>query len=221
MKKNRVAENLFVVEGVKIVEEVIAEHPDLIELIVTSDGSLVSHEKAFSIEETDMKKISQFKTASSMLAVVRIPRIKPINTSLVLAIDGVQDPGNMGTIIRTADWFGVDHIVCSKDTVDAYTPKVAQSSMGSIFRTSIEYADLTTRLTEFNKPIYGALLSGDNLYSSELSEEAVLVVGNEGKGISSEVEALVTDPILIPKKGQAESLNVAIATGILLAEFSK
>lgn len=221
LKKNRSAEKVFVVEGEKIVSEVIEEHSGLIELVATTSDSDLDYPEAYHIDPIDMKKISQFKTPSSCIAVVKIPEIEPLNSTLILAVDGVQDPGNLGTIIRTADWFGVDHIICSNDTVDSYNSKVVQSSMGSVFRTRIEYCDLCKRLPELNKPIYGALLNGKDLYSAPLKKEAILVVGNEGNGISEEIEAMVSNPVLIPKKGNAESLNVAIATGILLAEFTR
>ena len=215
------SEGVFVVEGDKIVSEILSEYPDLIELIATTDIDKYRSERTFQVDEKDIKKMSQLKTPPSVIAVVKRPEVKARNTNLILAIDGVQDPGNMGTIIRTADWFGIEKILCSKDTVDAYNSKVVQASMGSIFRMEIDYTDLKVDLPKLNKPIYGALLDGVNLYESQLEQSAILVVGNEGNGISPDVQSIVDHAILIPRKGKTESLNVAIATGILLSEFNR
>ena len=221
LKKNRLSEGVFVVEGHKIVSEILSNYPDLIELIATTQIDKYHSERTFQVDEKDIKKLSQLKTPPSVVAVVKRPEFKAQSTNFILAIDGVQDPGNMGTIIRTADWFGIEKIYCSKDTVDAYNSKVVQASMGSIFRMEIKYTDLTVELPKFNKPIYGASLDGANLYESQLEQSAILVVGNEGSGISAEVQSIIHQSILIPRKGKAESLNVAIATGILLSELSR
>lgn len=220
LKKNRDSEKLFLVEGEKAVIELIRDFNELVALIIATRTDF-QHPLAYSVSEQEMKKISQFKTPSGLMAIVRYPEVFPSNTSLILAIDGVQDPGNMGTILRTADWFGVDHILCSNETVDVYNPKVVQASMASVFRLKVEYCDLTSRLRAMQKPIYGALLNGKNIYDTVLENDAVIVVGNEGNGITPSVEALVGRPLFIPGKNRAESLNVGVATGIILAEFSK
>ena len=220
MKKNRNVEGVFVIEGEKIVHEVITNYPDLIVLIATTDASF-SAENCFLIDDKEMKRLSQFKTPSPVLAVIKIPEVKPNNNGLILALDSVQDPGNLGTIIRTADWFGIGHIICSRDTADAYTPKVVQASMGSIFRVPISYVELTEFIPTLDRPVFGALLEGRNLYEQELDEQAVLVMGSEGQGISKDVRALIEHPVLIPRKGGAESLNVSIAAAVILSEFTK
>jgi TrmH family RNA methyltransferase len=133
--------------------------------------------------------------------------------------DGVQDPGNMGTILRLADWFGIQSIVCSNDTVDCYNPKVIQASMGAIFRISVRYTDLQTFLSEAKVPVYGALLNGETYSDVRYDTNGILLMGNEGNGISEALLPLVTKAVTIPRIGEAESLNVATATAILLAEI--
>jgi len=146
---------------------------------------------------------------------------------LVLCLDGVQDPGNLGTIIRTADWFGIKHIVCSQQTVDAFSPKVVQATMGSIARVSVHYTDLTSFLTSLPEgtPVYGTFLDGKNLYHEQLKPNGVIIMGNEGNGISAEIARHVTHRLLIPPypadSDTAESLNVSIATAIICAEFRR
>lgn len=168
-----------------------------------------------------MRELSMLHSASNILAIVKKPIHETSDSKFILAIDGVQDPGNFGTIIRTADWFGVDKIVCSKETVDVFNSKVIQSSMGSLFRIPIVYTNLATYLQESTLPIYGALLEGKNMYESKLTSKSITLMGNEGNGISEELRTFITDPILIPGKGKAESLNVAVATGVILAEIAK
>lgn len=220
LKKNRDAEQLFIVEGEKIIDELIANSPEMIEFICTTQPSF-SFDRCYLTDARGMKEISQLTTPGEVLAVVRFLPDSDQKSDLVLVLDGIQDPGNLGTIIRTADWFGISKIVCSHDTVDCYNPKVVQATMGSLFRISIEYKDLSAYLSKTELPIYGALLDGVDLYATPLEKKAVLVIGNEGKGISDEVRPLVTKPIFIPKYGEAESLNAAMATGIILAEYRR
>lgn len=219
LKKNREAESLFIVEGPKMVNELITNWPNNIHLIVSISPVDYSDVPCFKTDEQGMKKISGLKTNPEILAVVKMPNINQTKKGLVLVIDGVQDPGNMGTIIRTADWFGVAEIVCSSDTVDVYNPKVVQASMGSLFRLSIRYDQLTSYLKTTDLPIYGALLNGIDFRTKKLTNPAILVMGNEGNGISKEVQQFIQEPLFIPQFGQAESLNVGVATGILLAAF--
>jgi TrmH family RNA methyltransferase len=141
------------------------------------------------------------------------------NSDFYIALDEIQDPGNMGTIIRLADWFNVKTIICSPNSADVFNPKVVQASMGSLFRVNIIYQDLNEFITSKKVPVYGAFLEGESVYTKKLSPKGILILGNEGKGISPEIEKLVTQKIKIPRFGQAESLNVSIATGILLSEF--
>lgn len=220
LKKNRDAEQLFVVEGEKIIAELLTEKRASIEFICTTDTQF-SFERSYLTDERGMKQISSLKTPGNLLAIVRIPDPKASNSDLIIALDGIQDPGNLGTVIRTADWFGVSKIVCSKDTVDCYNSKVVQATMGSLFRMSIEYTDLKEYLSQTQLPVYGALLDGVDMYTSTIEKKGILVIGNEGKGISDEIKSSVTHPIFIPKYGEAESLNAAMATGIILAEYRR
>ncbi|MDG1331221.1 MAG: RNA methyltransferase [Crocinitomicaceae bacterium] len=220
MKKNRDAERLFVVEGEKIINELIDEQPDSLEFICTTNSDF-QFNRVYLTDERGMKEISSLKNPGILLAVVRFPKKNVDRGDLIIALDGIQDPGNLGTIIRTAEWFGVSNIVCSKDTVDCFNSKVVQATMGSLFRMSIEYLDLKEYLSNSDLPIYGALLDGIDMYSTPLERKGVLVIGNEGKGISDEIKSCVTHPIFIPKYGEAESLNAAMATGIILAEYRR
>lgn len=222
-KKFREIEQHFVVEGNKIVDELIEFFPERVAMLVTSDSLFVNPLDCpcYSSSEREMKELSTLSTPSPILAVVSFnTQTKSLQQEgLTLVLDDIQDPGNLGTIIRTADWFGVQRIVCSKNTVDMYNPKVLQATMGSIFRMQIEYVDLKAYLNTYDKPIFGALLEGENMYKTKMPSDCALIIGNEGKGISNEVQAFVTSPITIPKFGEAESLNAAMATGILLAHF--
>lgn len=217
LKKNRDAENLFVVEGPKTVEEFENNWPDSIVLRCSTDENKSNY---FHVSEREMKEMSSLKTASSTLIVAQKIKVEA-QSDLTLVLDGIQDPGNMGTIIRAADWFGITEIICSKETVDVYNPKVVQSTMGSINRVNVTYTDLVSYLKSSDKPTYGSLLNGENIYATKLAPKANLIIGNEGQGITPEVQELIQYSILIPGKGKAESLNAAIATGILLAEFTR
>ncbi len=221
LKKNRSEADVFVVEGQKMVEELITFWPKSIEFICASGSTPAFNGLVYQTDEKTIKELSSLATPSKILAIVKKPDFQPSSAKFVLALDEIQDPGNLGTIIRTADWFGVDQIVCSKGTVDLFNPKVIQSSMGSIFRIPIIYTDLVDYLKKTDLPIYGALLEGDNVYTTELKKDAVLIVGNEGNGITEDVKSLITNTLNIPNFGAAESLNVSIATGILLSEFKR
>ena len=140
---------------------------------------------------------------------------------MILMLDGIQDPGNLGTIIRTADWFGVREIICSKETVDCFNPKVIQSSMGSLFRIPIRYTLLSDVLAQTELPVYGALLDGKNMYEQSLNKKGIIVIGNEGKGISDALRPFISHPLFIPRYGEAESLNASIATAVILATFQQ
>ena len=223
-KKFRDELNFFVVEGEKMVEESLQHKSDyLIDLYYTSD-SFVSHsqiqnEKFQLISDKDLKQISNLQTPNKSLAVFRKWPNSTEKLHFYIALDGVQDPGNMGTIMRLADWFGVTKILCSHDTVDCFNPKVVQATMGAIFRIEIEYVDLAEHLNTLKLPVYGALLEGENIYSKSMIPKGVLVLGNEGKGISDAVKKTIDFPISIPRFGAAESLNVSTAGAILLSEF--
>lgn len=204
-----------------MVSELIEFWSEHIEFICTSENDFNFNGKLYLTDEKTIKEIGSLKTPNKLLAIVKKPTLKENNATFVLALDGIQDPGNFGTIIRTADWFGVDLIVCSKGTVEQFNSKVVQSSMGSLFRVPIIYENLEDYLTKTKLPIYGALLEGANLYEESLPKKAILIMGNEGYGISDEIQKLIQHKIHIPKFGGAESLNVSIATGILLSEFKK
>jgi TrmH family RNA methyltransferase len=179
-------------------------------------------DNAFVGSISEFEKVTSLNTAPKVIAVASKLDEKEIKTDQrILVLDGIQDPGNLGTIIRTADWFGFDQVVCSENTVDIYNQKVIQASMGSIFRVNVVYRNLPDFLTNLNCPIYGALLQGEDLNSFNSSEIHVLVLGSEGKGISYEVLPFVSNPISIKGSGKAESLNVGIAAGIFLNHWSR
>lgn len=222
MKKNRDTEGLFIIEGEKMVLELIELWPDNVEFICTTTIDFTCDHLTYITDEKSMKEISSLKTPNKLFAVVKKPtQSLKRDDSFIVVLDDVQDPGNMGTILRTCDWFKVDKIVCSQNTVDVFNTKVIQSSMGSIFRIPVEYCDLISYLENTELPIYGALLEGDNIYTQDLERNGIVLMGNEGRGISKEIQPFITQAIHIPRFGGAESLNVSIATGIILSEFSR
>ena len=212
-KKGREKAGLFVAEGPKVVN-------DLLHAGFTAENIF-----------EDIKKISFLQHPQSMLGVFKLPRNEHYTefsiTQLVLALDGVQDPGNLGTIIRVADWFGIKDIFCSLDTADCWNPKVVQATMGSIARVQLHYVDLNKMVESLpaDYPIYATLLDGENIYKQELSHHGMIVMGNEGKGISPILRTKINRKLYIPNyssnEDTAESLNVAIATSIVCAEFRR
>lgn len=223
-KKFRDETGQFVVEGEKMVLESIRWKPEYLTDLYYTEGFPVEsldalHISATPVSEKELKQISGLQTPNKALAVFRKWEYKRTDSRFFIALDGVQDPGNMGTIMRLADWFGVAEIICSKDTVDCYNPKVVQATMGALFRVQVTYVDLKSHLKELNLPVFGALLEGENVYSKKLTPEGILVLGNEGKGISEEIKEMIDFPVSIPRFGEAESLNVSTAGAILLSEF--
>lgn len=223
-KKYRIADGFFVAEGIKVIKELLESSLELHYLFTTEPFK--SHtESETLITENELKKISFLTTPNKALAVFKIPEQKNIETQgLIVALDSVRDPGNLGTIIRLCDWFGIKELVCSKETVDCYNPKVVQATMGSITRVNISYLDFNTFLAEAETPIFGAFMDGKNVYKSKLPKEGIIIMGNEANGISEAIERQVTDRIAIPRFGDlqaTESLNVATATAILLSEFKR
>ena len=226
VKKVRDQAALFVVEGEKSAGEVLAFKREVIREVFTTDESLFD---AFSaadcpverITENELKQISGLKTPNKILVVCTCWEDSGEDFRFVLALDDIQDPGNLGTLIRLADWYGVDALVCSNNTVSRFNPKVVQAAMGSLFRLKIFYTDLPVWLSESKLPVYGALLNGENVYQKPLKPEGILVLGNEGNGISEAVQASVQTALTIPKAGETESLNVAIAGAVLLSEFCR
>ncbi len=185
----------------------------------------ISDDKIVRISEVDLKKISNLKTPNKVLGLFKIPDENLIeDNGLIIALDAINDPGNLGTIIRLCDWYGVNQLICSKATVDCYNQKVVQASMGSLTRISIKYVDLETYLHETSLPTFIADMDGDNVYKTDLPKEGILVMGNEANGVSDEIKNLVENKISIPRFGviqETESLNVATATAILLSEFKR
>ncbi len=222
-KKYRIRHGLFIAEGIKVVRELLNSSIKSVDLYTTEVIEEFESYKPQLISELELKKISTLKTPNKILGVFEIPSMTQVKVEgLLLVLDNIKDPGNLGTIIRLCDWFGVEQIVCSKETVDCYNSKVVQSTMGSLTRVSLVYADLLSFLDGTNVPVYGALLEGENIYKSALKNDAILVIGNESNGISEEVSKLVSHQITIPRFGklqQAESLNAATATAIILSEF--
>lgn len=218
-------DGLFVVEGVKMVDEVLTAKLTVRSLCATAEW-MATHPTANAIEvsEEELARLSGLKAPNQVWALCErnfTPHTEG-SSPLILALDHLQDPGNLGTIIRTADWFGIRTIICSTDTVSCFNPKVVQSTMGGLFRTQIIYTDLEAWLRSCQRPICGALLDGDNVYTTPLPQNAVLVIGNESKGISQPIRQLVTHKLLIPNiGGTCESLNAGIATGILVSEFAR
>lgn len=230
-KRTRDSEQLFVAEGIKLIDE-IRESKAKIRQIYTTRQDLKGANVTL-VERRDMERISQLKTPSDCLAVVEQPRhtlsTKALQSSLTLALDGVQNPGNLGTIVRLADWFGVEDILCSKECADIYNPKVVQATMGALLRVRVHYVDnlaqILSSAANEGTPIYGTLLDGNNIYSEKLSNRGIIVMGNEGQGVSEECRKTLTHKLFIPPypidRPTSESLNVAMATGIILAEFRR
>ncbi len=223
-KKYRLQHNLFVVEGVKTIKELLASQL-ILHALYTTESFNIDAKNEILISESELKRISFLTTPNAALAVFKIPEAQPIKEDgLILALDTVRDPGNMGTIIRLCDWFGIKDLVCSKESVDCFNPKVIQATMGSITRVNISYTDLNSFLEQTKLPVFGAFMNGETVYKAELPKEGVLIMGNEANGISKEIEALVNTKISIPRFGDlqaTESLNVATATAILLNEFRR
>ncbi|HLV14011.1 MAG TPA: RNA methyltransferase [Xanthomarina sp.] len=223
-KKYRIQEGVFVAEGVKTIKELIASHFKLKQLY-TVESFKIDTKLETLISENELKKISFLSTPNTALAVFYIPEVKSIDTKkLIVALDNVRDPGNLGTIIRLCDWFGVTDLICNLETVDCFNPKVVQATMGSITRVNISYLDLAEFLGQSDLEVFGAFMEGENIYKKDLPSKGVLVLGNEAKGVSEEIEKLITTKISIPRFGElqaTESLNVATATAILLSEFRR
>lgn len=222
LKKYRDQAGFFVVEGPKAISEFMTEGYGVhFHFSIEETANTVAKTQLISYKE--LQKISFLKTANNELAVFEIPKRNNISdTGLILAMDGIRDPGNLGTIIRLCDWFGIKDLVCSEDTADCYNPKVVQASMGSLARTKVHYIDLPAYLKGTRLPIYGGFMDGNPLYSEKFPENAILVMGNEANGISDQIISTIQHKLTIPpfsKNPKTESLNVATATAILLYEF--
>ncbi len=224
-KKYRKLHNLFIAEGKKVIQELIDADFSLEYLFVTKANLFDSRYTSELISNSELKKISALTTANDCLAVFKTKEVTSnSNSGLELALDNIKDPGNMGTIIRLCDWFGIPKIVCTEETVDVYNPKVVQATMGSLARVEVLYTNLPNYLKTIDTAIFGTFMDGKNIYKQELPVKGIIVMGNEANGISAEIEHLVTEKISIPRFGnlqQTESLNVATATAIILSEFKR
>lgn len=228
-KKYRQEHQCFIVEGMKSVLEFIQSDYAVDAVYATAElapkvGKIPQKIKFSTISEADMQRISALKTPQGVLAVVAIPRFAPIgadqlNGQFTIVLDDIQDPGNLGTIIRTAEWFGFHRIVCSRHTAEAYNPKVVQASMGSLARMEIHYTDIETLLTDATVPLYGAVLDGQPIYNVSWQREGIVLLGNEGNGIRESLLARIQHAVTIPQVGQAESLNVAISAALFCSEI--
>ena len=225
-KKQRIAHQLFFAEGIKVIQELVESKLELVHLFTTqNDFQEVSNNKKEIVTESELKKITALATPNTCLAVFKIPNEKMIlETGLILALDAIRDPGNLGTILRLCDWFGIDQVICSKETVDIYNPKVVQATMGSIARVNLSYIDLESFISQTQLPVFGTFMDGINIYKTELPQKGIIIMGNEANGISPEIEKLVKNRLSIPRFGtlqKTESLNVATATAIILSEFRR
>jgi len=238
LKQNKFRDEFqeFIAEGDKLVTELLSSNFKIIEIFAVKewlDIHKISDNVAITeVTVSELERISGLITPNMVLALVEIPQQQSIDTfifeKLILVLDEIKDPGNLGTIIRIADWFGISDIVCSKHSVDVYNPKVVQATMGSIARVNIQYVDLSIFLKNIPKdiPIYGTLLNGENIYNQTLSENGIIIIGNESKGISNELLPFITNKLYIPffaenSNNKAESLNASIATAIVCAEFKR
>lgn len=229
-KRARSESGLFVAEGEKLIAELRTSHLR-VRRIFALEG-IFREEGATVVTPAEMERISHLKTPSNSLALVEIPRYeldpRRLAGQLTVALDEVQNPGNVGTIVRLADWFGIGDILCSHGTADCFNPKVVQATMGAILRVRVHYVDLAATLAEARRagiPVYGTFLEGDDLYRSELSDAGIVVMGNEGRGVTPAVAASVSRKLFIPPypadRCGSESLNVAMATGVVCAEFRR
>ncbi len=234
LKKNRDINNLFIIEGTKIYFELVKQKKyKLIETFCTKDWlskNKINYEYTL-VSNSEYKKISNQKNPEGIMSVVEKPILKINNNKILnsfsIVLDGIQDPGNLGTIIRTADWFGVENIFCSRISVDVYNPKVVQATKGAIFRVNVFYVDLLEFLNEFNNKIefYAAFLKGDNIYKTKFKKSGMLILGNEGNGISDKILQFNIKKIKIPnfskKINKTESLNISVSSAIFLSEILK
>lgn len=225
-KKQRQLTGLFIVEGVKQMEELLLSDFVIKTIYATQDwvSKNLGDTHLVSVTADELMKISGLQTPNQVLALVEAPHQKKLlipSNKWMLALDGIQDPGNMGTLIRIADWFGIDTILASPDSVDCYNPKVIQSTMGSFTRVTVFYEPLDELFLSTQLPIYGALLEGQSVFENDHYEKGILLIGNESKGIHPTLQPSITHTISIPRIGKAESLNAAVAAGILLSQLTR
>ena len=218
----------FIAEGSKLAIEWLSSQQSVIQIVATREwlddnrALIAPHHEAMVIEATEkeLEIITTLQTPNQVLLVIPYPAVRPFQASAnkwYMALDSIQDPGNMGTLLRIADWYGIEHVLCNEQCVDIYNPKVVQSAMGAHLRVAVNYTDLPQSLKQLKMPIYAAILGGDNVYHCSRSNSGILVIGNESKGISDAVLASASHLVTIPRKGGAESLNAAVSAGILCA----
>lgn len=225
-KKYRQSEKLFIAEGQKVINELLQSQFKLQHLYATEElFPSINSDLQTLISDDQLKKISALSTQNNCLAIFAMPEEQPIDLSrIVVALDNIRDPGNLGTIIRLCDWFGITQLLCSHGTVDLFNPKVVQATMGSLTRVQVNYVDLKKFLKHQEVPVFGTFMDGENIYTQELPQNAIIVLGNEANGISAEIEDSINQKLAIPRFGDlqaTESLNVASATAIILSEFSR
>ncbi len=223
-KKERVLSGKFVIEGEKIVNEAIIYAKTNIDHIYATSIFIEQNDIPSTISVTevlpqDLAKISTLNTPNKAIGICKKQPSTNQTSNLILVLDHIQDPGNLGTIIRLADWFGILEIICSENTVDCYNSKVIQSTMGAIFRVNISYKPLDEFLEKTTLPVYGALLNGENVFTTKFNEKGILLLGNEGNGISEALKKFISHKITIPKYGESESLNVAMAASIIVGSY--
>lgn len=226
-KKHRDKEDFFVVEGPKIAAEVLKSNYTIEKIYATSEWININdtdRHNIVTVTDDELKKISSLTTPNKVVMLIKKPILPVISSynALVLVLDGIQDPGNFGSIIRLTDWFGIKEVLCSTDCADIYNPKVLQSTMGSFLRVNVTYThDLAITIQQSKLPVYGALLCGTSIYAIPKVNNGFIIIGNEGKGIRENLLPLIEMPVTIPKLGGAESLNAAVATGIILSHLIK
>jgi TrmH family RNA methyltransferase len=224
LKKFRDELELFVVEGYKMVDEAISSCPDAIQILVCSEENArfnLPENRCFYLAPQALKKLGSQSSGTKILAVIKKKKhVFPSQLDgWMIALDGIQDPGNLGTIIRTADWFGIKDIVCSEDTADVFNSKCLQASMGSVFRVRVHTTSLATWLQPFAPQTFAAVLDGTDIFSVKKQPEGILVLGSEGQGIRHDVQEIITQKVRIPGHSKCESLNVAVSAGILMQHF--
>ncbi|MEY2670267.1 MAG: hypothetical protein RLZZ577_583 [Bacteroidota bacterium] len=215
-KKHRQTHQLFIAEGIKGIQELLDAHFELDHLYTTqTDFENVASNLKTVVSEADLKKMSALASPNTCLAVFKIPEVKAVD---------IRDPGNLGTILRLCDWFGIQQLICSKETVDVFNPKVVQATMGSIARVNVTYVDLYDYIANSKLAVFGTFMEGENIYTSNLPQDGIIVMGNEANGIASDLEKIIKNRLTIPRFGtlqKTESLNVATATAIVLSEFRR
>lgn len=228
LKKYRRQERKFLVEGAKGVSELLKSGLDIEYLLLTAhfrselEAELSLRGEVLDVTEKELVQVGTFQSNNAGLAVASMPEEAALSINkqeLVLALDDIRDPGNMGTIIRIADWYGITKVICSKQCADVYNPKVINASMGSFTRVQVLYEELGDFLKQADQTVYGALLEGENIYESRLKPSGILLMGNESKGIQPDLIPLINQPVHIPRRGGAESLNVSVATAVILDNF--